>query len=396
MTAHISAAGARSWPAKINNNGEAGTLLSTQSVAFCGDRNKKTANMVLLWRPEGSEKAGTSFITFTGEEDADVNKFFFVFENVFTKDKTSWERADVILRHLEGPAFEFYYETFSEDGTLLPGAEDYIAVKQAILRKFSRKANPEENIRKAVSATIESADILGSMKIMDSLYGNAGFNEEAKYGLLRNSAVKHPDLAQFVIYRAPSAYAELKKTLKDFVSGRNAFLAATGSEGSPESKGSFVAPMKILTRPDARAGTEQQLEAKVDALANQMAELSLIVKKSQTQEGRNTTRQCSYCQKSGHGAGRCESNPHRNTRSPRCQKWSHFEATCRIKIKPEQTRKVTIAEARTEFGVEQKLASSGHPVGNSAGNQVSIVTEVCSDDFVAATKRTADGEPLPK
>ena len=134
----------------------------------------------------------------------------------------------------------------------------------------------------------------------------------------------------------------------------------------------------------------------MDALANQMAELSLIVKKSQTQEGRNTTRQCSYCEKSGHGAGRCESNPHRNTRCPRCQKWGHSEATCWIKIKPEQARKVTIAEARTESGVEQKLASSGHPVGNSAGNQVSILTEVCSDDFVAATKRTADGAPLPK
>ena len=101
--------------------------------------------MVLLWRPERSEKAGTSFITFTGEEHADVDKFFFVFENVFNKDKTSSERADMILRHLEGPAFEFYYETFSEDGTLLPRAEDYIAVKQAILRKFGRKANPEQN-----------------------------------------------------------------------------------------------------------------------------------------------------------------------------------------------------------------------------------------------------------
>ena len=188
--------------------------------------------MVLLWRPESSETAGTSFITFTGEED----KFFFVFENVFTKDKTSSERANVILRHLEGPAFEFYYETFSEDGTLLPGAEDYLAVKQAILRKFGRKANPDENIRKAVSATIESADILGSMKIMDSLYGKAGFNEEAKYGLLRNSAMKHPDLAQFVIYRAPSTYAEVKKTLEDFVSGRNAFLAAPKSEGFQKAK----------------------------------------------------------------------------------------------------------------------------------------------------------------
>ena len=73
----------------------------------------------------------------------------------------------------------------------------------------------------------------------------------------------------------------------------------------------------ILICPDARAGTYKQLEAKVDALANQVAELSLIVTESQTQEGRNTTRQYYYSQKLGHGAGPCESNPHRNTRCPR-------------------------------------------------------------------------------
>ena len=60
----------------------------------------------------------------------------------------------MILRHLEGLAFEFYYEMFSQESTLHPVADDYLAFKQAILGKFGRKANPEENIRKAVSATL--------------------------------------------------------------------------------------------------------------------------------------------------------------------------------------------------------------------------------------------------
>ena len=88
---------------------------------------------------------------------------------------------------------------------------------------------------------------------MDSLYGKAGFNEEANYGLLRNSAMKHPDMAQFVIYRAPSTYAELKKTLEDFVGGRNAFLAATDSEGSRERKGSFAVPVGAVVRVNVTA-----------------------------------------------------------------------------------------------------------------------------------------------
>ena len=50
--------------------------------------------------------AGNSLITSAGEEDANINKFFFFFENVFTEDKKSLEKADVIPRHLKGPAFD--------------------------------------------------------------------------------------------------------------------------------------------------------------------------------------------------------------------------------------------------------------------------------------------------
>ena len=94
-------------------------------------------------------------------------------------------------------------EKFAQDDALLLGPEDYIAVKQAILRMNGRKAKPEENIRKAVSVTLDSIYTLGSMTITGSLYGKAGLNEEAKNGLLCNSAMKYPDLAQFVIYWAP-------------------------------------------------------------------------------------------------------------------------------------------------------------------------------------------------
>ena len=99
--------------------------------------------------------------------------------------------------------------TFSQGGSLPPKVEEYLAVKQAIIRKFGRKASPEEKIRKAVSATLHSMDILGSIKIMDSLYGKAGFSEETKYCLRRNSAMKHPDLAQCVItgHRQPMPHS---------------------------------------------------------------------------------------------------------------------------------------------------------------------------------------------
>ena len=107
MIAHISATAAPSWSAE-NKKRTKGEDRFLSRLAFYGENAKsKTANMVRLWRPESSKMTANSFRTFTGEEEADVTKFFFVFENVFTKDKTSSERAHVIFRHLEGPAFEF-------------------------------------------------------------------------------------------------------------------------------------------------------------------------------------------------------------------------------------------------------------------------------------------------
>ena len=127
-----------------------------------------------------------------------------------------------------------------------------------------------------------------------------------------------------------------------------------------------------------------------------MAEISLIVKKSQNPEGRRRTRQCSYCQKTGHGAGKCDANPHRNTRCPRCQKWGHSEATFRAKIAPEQRRMVAISEARTETAGERAMASSIRQVRATATNQISVARKESNDEVLAAMKRTADGKALPK
>lgn len=45
-------------------------------------------------------------------------------------------------------------------------------------------------------------DILGSIKTMESLYGKALLDEDAKYGLPRNFAMKHSDLSYLRIYGA--------------------------------------------------------------------------------------------------------------------------------------------------------------------------------------------------
>ena len=44
--------------------------------------------------------------------------------------KTDAEKAERLLAHLDGPAFDFYYDTFAEDGSLKDTAKDYEAVKK--------------------------------------------------------------------------------------------------------------------------------------------------------------------------------------------------------------------------------------------------------------------------
>ena len=60
----------------------------------------------------------SSLETFSGEATEDVKKFFFYLENVTMKEKKEEERATDLLQHLEGEAFDFYFDNFAEAGIM--------------------------------------------------------------------------------------------------------------------------------------------------------------------------------------------------------------------------------------------------------------------------------------
>ena len=105
---------------------------------------------------------------------------------------------------------------------------------------------------------------------MDRGFEKAGFNFEARFGLFRNSVMQFADLAQFAIYRGATTNESLRTTVKYFVAGRTVFV--TSKESTKLEQG--VESKKTIKRPDA-------LERKVDSLADQLAQLSLLVEKSQ-------------------------------------------------------------------------------------------------------------------
>lgn len=261
-----------------------------------------------------------------------------------------------------------------------------------------------------MDATLDIGDLTHSLHGVDTLYSKASFNEEAKFGLLQNAAMKVPDLAAFAIYRGATDYPSLMKVIRDFDIGRRAFHSAslsgpsshfTHGAGAPSTQ-TAKAP-QLLVRPDARV---RNVEHKIDPLADQLADLTLIVKKTQTGNENavkygDRDRPCSYCKKPGHGANRCTENPNRDKRCQRCDKMGHTEETCWARRKTEEKPrkkegKVNVTlEGDRRRGYASSPASSDEESNNN--EQVALVVEECNEEQdVLALKRAANGQPIQK
>ena len=189
-------------------------------------------NMVLLWKADANSQASPASLVFDGKHEADVAKFFFVYENVVTRGKSDEEKAGERLCYLRWEAFDYYNETYRQDGELIETAIDYRAVKKALHGRFESVPEPGENARLAVASKLDGNDSLAVLNEMDRRFEKASFNPEAKFGLIRSAVMEHVDVSQFVSYGSPTTYEGLKVAVKDFATGRKAFLAARDAKQS--------------------------------------------------------------------------------------------------------------------------------------------------------------------
>lgn len=357
--------------------------------------------MVLSWRADTPEASSRVF-TGTG----DVKLFMFYFENVLMRGKDLQEKSYELLAHLDGEAFQFFFERFTTAGVLRDEAKEFENVKNAFFDRFQKKEEPQDVIREATDASLDPERLVESMDRVDALYSRAGFNEEAKFGFLRMAAMKIPQVATFAMYRGASDYPALKKAIRDFDSGMRAFHSVTKYDGMSSTEILDVQQEKdkrLLVRPDARV---KNMEVKIDTLADQLADLTLLMKKGQASSSTqvNADRLCSYCNKPGHGANRCTENPHRDTKCPNCGKMGHSQATCWSKRRSQEKKKEPKdqGESRVSFlGQDDGSdASSGERSAEERegehGVNVIMEAENPEDDCLMALKRGADGQPLPK
>lgn len=131
--------------------------------------------------------------TFNGKTH-DSRKFPFSYEHVATGVESDKDRALEFLGFLDRDAFVFYYNTFALNVGLTTEDFSYRTVKTEVLERFAGPWEPNEYIRKAVTARLDYGDQLGSFKQVDAAFDKAGFNSEAKIGMLRDELRNSPTL----------------------------------------------------------------------------------------------------------------------------------------------------------------------------------------------------------
>lgn len=173
-------------------------------------------------------------------------------------------------------------------------------------------------------------------------------------------------------------YKNLIKAIHSFVCAKEAFAV--------NPRGATFIPSKVIQRPDAG---QRKIEDKVDSLASQLSELSLIIKKSQTSNTIDTdTKTCSYCRELGHFATNCPKNEHRTTKCSAGGKLGHPESRC-------------FKKQKKDIGGANAIVPEDNEEDRDTQNTVEVtlvenIREDSTDHVVASVKRTANGKALPK
>lgn len=82
--------------------------------------------------------------------------------------------------------------------------------------KFYKREAPEETIRRAMQEALYTNYLVTSITRIDALCSKASFNDDDNFGLLRNIAMKIPEMVSNAIYRGEPYYATLKQEIHDF------------------------------------------------------------------------------------------------------------------------------------------------------------------------------------
>lgn len=144
-------------------------------------------------------------------------------------------------------------------------------------------------------------------------------------------------------------------------------------------------------------GPTDDIEEKVEELADKMAELALLMKRGQMKAVQDLDRRCSFCGKTSHGTNRSEDKPNCLVHCGRCGKMGHTIETSWCREVGSKAKGVGISGARSESGAEAKLANTKEEKGEEKReiDQVALECNSSTEEVVWATQHELKIEPLP-
>ena len=151
---------------------------------------------------------------FNGKKDA--KKFFCVYENIVMKTITEEEKADSLVAYLDGEAFEYYFDNFTEDNSPNEEARSFQKAKAALLEKFSTKKTEAEVMKEAVNLVYKGGNVKEFFVKASKLYKEAKFNEQAKFGLIREAIKFDQGMSQFVFLIKADTYEKVRENCLEY------------------------------------------------------------------------------------------------------------------------------------------------------------------------------------
>lgn len=121
--------------------------------------------MVLSWTAANSRSKSTHM--FSGE--GGINMFFFYFENISGRGKDENEKVFQFMVHLDGPAFEYFFQRFTKNASISTKFVNFGEVKDAVVDEFNKRDTQEETTHRTMEETLDKNDFIKSMKRIDAL-----------------------------------------------------------------------------------------------------------------------------------------------------------------------------------------------------------------------------------
>lgn len=120
------------------------------------------------------------------------------------------------MSHPEDEAFNFFFEVFAINGSITEENKDHEVFKNSFIYRLGMQKDPEDVIPTSKSVTIDKAYLIKSVQYMDTAFKKSGFNDAAKFVLIRKEVMAIPDLAQFAIHGGASSYENMRKAVIEY------------------------------------------------------------------------------------------------------------------------------------------------------------------------------------